>query len=122
MDGTQLYPDGFHPRVMNWKPDFSGNAKHLTRTQCPPKYYLIDFGISRKYDAADKPPLESPIRGGDKTVPEFQGSAEPCNPFPTDVYYLGNMIREQFQEVSLLSRGLECGFLKLSVSGKSCPR
>ncbi|KIK71956.1 hypothetical protein PAXRUDRAFT_181560, partial [Paxillus rubicundulus Ve08.2h10] len=31
-----------------------------------------------------------------QTVPEFQHSDEPRNPFPTDVYYLGNMIREDF--------------------------
>jgi len=41
--------------------------------------------------------LEYPIMGGDKSVPEFRtGGGEACNPFPTDVYYLGNMIREHF--------------------------
>jgi hypothetical protein len=33
---------------------------------------FTDFGISRWYDLDEGPPLENPILGGDKTVPEFQ--------------------------------------------------
>jgi len=29
-------------------------------------------------------------------VPEFHKSSDACNPFPTDVYYLGNLIRKDF--------------------------
>jgi hypothetical protein len=74
---------------------FTQNAKLYTRTQRLPKYYLIDFGISRKYSTQVLPPLEPPILGGDKTVPEFEildsdeNSPKPSNPFPIDVYYLG---------------------------------
>ncbi|KAJ3490984.1 hypothetical protein NLI96_g1044 [Meripilus lineatus] len=70
-------------------------VRYRSRTAVPVKYYFIDFGISRKYDANGGPPLELPISGGDRSVPEFQGegSYEPVNPFPTDIYYLGNMIR-----------------------------
>jgi hypothetical protein len=79
---------------------FTGPAKYLTRTERPPKYYLIDFGISSQFDPSDGPPLERPVVGGDKTVPEFKKSISTYNPFPTDVYYLGNMIREQFLQVN----------------------
>ncbi|KZT29111.1 hypothetical protein NEOLEDRAFT_1057150 [Neolentinus lepideus HHB14362 ss-1] len=96
MDGVHLYPQGFHPVDTIMKPDMSGWAKHTTRTLHPVKYYLVDFGLSRRYSAEDLPPREPPIRGGDKSVPEFQHSDEPVDPFPTDVYYLGNMIREGF--------------------------
>jgi hypothetical protein len=96
-----MFPQGFHPLVQNDAPDFSKSAKHLTRTQHPPKYYLLDFGISRRYNPANGPPLELPIEGGDKTVPEFQTSNDACDPFPTDVYYLGNLIRREFLEVIL---------------------
>ncbi|KAH0828802.1 hypothetical protein J3R83DRAFT_3250 [Lanmaoa asiatica] len=82
------------------KRDYSGSAKHYTRTQRPPKYYFIDFGLSRRYDLTDADPREEPIWGGDKEVPEFQNSNEPCNPFPTDVFYIGNAIRKDFIEVS----------------------
>ncbi|KAI1795576.1 hypothetical protein LXA43DRAFT_1090740 [Ganoderma leucocontextum] len=44
------------------------------------------------------PPLEDIIIGGDKSVPEFEGTDEPQNPFWTDIYYLGNLIRTDFLE------------------------
>lgn len=34
--------------------------------------------------------------GGDKTVPEFQKSNNACDSFPTDIYYPGNTIRNEF--------------------------
>jgi len=100
MDPKDIFPEGYHPISNNRKRDFSGKAKRFTRTQRPPKYYLIDFGLSRRYNPEDGPPLELPILGGDKSVPEFQKSPRPpCNPFPTDVYYVGNMIRQDFMQV-----------------------
>jgi hypothetical protein len=99
MDANPLYPIPYHPCETDMRRDFKGEAKHKTRTQRPVKYYLTDFGISRRYEP-DTIPLEDPIWGGDKTVPEFQTSDEPRNPFPTDIYYLGNLIREDFLKVS----------------------
>ncbi|CCM03211.1 uncharacterized protein FIBRA_05335 [Fibroporia radiculosa] len=96
MDPKPLYPQMYHPVLGLRSHNFTGTAKHYTRTARPTKYYLIDFGISRRYDPAITSPREPPIRGGDKTVPEFQHSDDPCDPFPTDIYYLGNMIREDF--------------------------
>ncbi|TRM59178.1 hypothetical protein BD626DRAFT_539448 [Schizophyllum amplum] len=77
-------------------------------------YYVIDFGLSIKYDCLDQPPLEIPIRGGDKTVPEFLGDGidNPYNPFPTDVYCLGNWIREDFLEGVDSSKRLGLEFLR----------
>jgi len=96
MDALPMYLEPYHPCSPWTRRDFRGRARHLTRTQRPVKYYFIDFGISRRYSADDTNPLEPPIRGGDKSVPEFQQRNQLCNPFPTDVYYLGNMIREFF--------------------------
>jgi hypothetical protein len=101
MDATRLYPKGWHPQQIGRRRDWKGKAKHCERTFHPPKYYFIDFGISRQYDPFAGPPREEPIWGGDKTVPEFHRSDDPCDPFPTDVYYLGNMIRRDFLEVSV---------------------
>ncbi|TFY60097.1 hypothetical protein EVJ58_g5362 [Rhodofomes roseus] len=100
MDGAPMYPDMWHPSVSILKRDYSGLAKHYTRTERPPKYYYIDFGLSRKYDPDDGPPREMPIFGGDKSVPEFQDEDydKPANPFHTDIYYLGSFIREGFLE------------------------
>jgi len=98
MDAAAMYPDMWHPRRPTYKYDYSGRASHYSRTERPPTYYYIDFGLSRKYDPKDYPPKELPIFGGDKTVPEFQedGYDKPANPFHTDIYYLGNLMRTQF--------------------------
>jgi hypothetical protein len=99
MDAKEMFPTGFHPFFKHKNATFIGDAEHLTRTERPPKYYLIDFGLSCQFDPSNGPPLEWPIKGGDKTVPEFKTLAQ-YDPFPTDVYYLGNMIREQFLQVN----------------------
>jgi len=98
MDATPLYLEPYHPVRINNKRDWSGPARHYTRTQRPVKYYLIDFGLSRQYAPEDKAPLEDIIIGGDKSVPEFQNPVEPCNPYNTDVYCMGNMVRTEFMQ------------------------
>jgi hypothetical protein len=45
------------------------------------------------------PPLDEPLQGGDKSAPEHQDGKTPCNPFPTDVYYLGNLVRQDYIQV-----------------------
>ena len=99
MDGT-MFPDGWHFGNERYDRNFDDQTRQFTRLQRPPKYYFIDFGISRRYDPKDGPPLEPPIRGGDKSVPEFQKPIKLCNPFPTDIYYLGNFIREGILKVA----------------------
>ena len=105
MDATPLFPKPYHPIRKSKLRDFSNDGwfasdpKHYTRTQRPVKYYFVDFGISRRYNPDDGPPLEDPIFGGDKTVPEFRISLDACNPFPTDVYYLGSAIRKTLLKV-----------------------
>jgi hypothetical protein len=105
MDPRKLYPNGFHPVDIDY--DYKRNrfARHWTRTERPPKYFLIDFGLSRFYDPKYGPPLDLPVRGIDKTAPEVQGDRynEFCNPFATDIYYAGNMIKTQFVEVSIFA-------------------
>jgi len=101
MDGS-MYPDGWHPCETDYMRDnVCVRARHFSRTERPPKYYFIDFGISRRYDPEDKAPLEPPIRGGDKTVPEFMEDIDiPRNPFQTDIYYVGNLIVSGVMKVS----------------------
>ncbi|KAJ7156551.1 hypothetical protein C8R43DRAFT_1065471 [Mycena crocata] len=101
MDASPIFPVPFHPVVQTKKRDFTGSVSHLSRTQHPVKYYLTDFGISVKYRPEDRPPLEVPVIGADKTVPEFQTAIKrdlppDCDPFPVDVYYIGNLVREDF--------------------------
>jgi hypothetical protein len=96
LDPTNMYPESFHPVERDRSKDFRRKAKVYSRTRRPTRYLLIDFGLSRQYDPASGPPLDQPLRGGDKSAPEHQDGEIPCNPFPTDVYYLGNLVREDY--------------------------
>ncbi|KAJ6502050.1 kinase-like domain-containing protein [Mycena sanguinolenta] len=97
MDGAALYRIPFHPIRQDRTRDFSGKVHpSLTRTQRPVKYYLTDFGLSRRYKPEERPPLEATVEGGDQSAPEMV--LDVCDPFPTDVYYLGNLIKTEFLE------------------------
>lgn len=103
LDPTNMYPESFHPVALGRSKDFRHNAKGYSRTQRPTRYLLIDFGLSRHYDSANGPPLDKPLHGGDRTAPEHQDGMTPCNPFPTDVYYLGNLVRQHYVQVCVIS-------------------
>ncbi|KAK0221606.1 kinase-like domain-containing protein [Armillaria fumosa] len=99
MDGS-MFPDGYHPACQSRTPDFKHKARFVSRTSSSPRYFLIDFGLSIRFNDSEKR-LAVPIRGADKTVPEFKEHAGALyDPFPTDVYYMGNFIREHFFEGS----------------------
>lgn len=96
LDPSQMYPNGFHPVKMDQNRNFKGKATAYTRIQRPPRYILIDFGLSRQYPSRDA--MDNPLRGGDKSAPEHR-SRRPSNPFHTDIYYIGNLVRENFTMV-----------------------
>ncbi|KAK0464337.1 uncharacterized protein EV420DRAFT_1037382 [Desarmillaria tabescens] len=101
MDATHMYgPDSFHPRDRKLKYDFSGRARHRSRTEQPPRYYFIDFGLSILYKPDELPATVRALEGGDKSVPEFLADNPDWmkrtlkhDPFAVDVYYLGNAFR-----------------------------
>ena len=90
-DPSKMYPKGFHPVKIDRNRNFKDAAKAYTRTQRPPRYYLIDFGLSRQYPSRDA--LDEPLRGGDQSAPEHQ-SGRRYNPFHTDIYYTSNLAQE----------------------------
>lgn len=96
-----MFPDMFHPRSIYRSRDWKGLAKYYSRTARPTKYYIIDFGLSLKFDPEAGPPLAYYPIQGDTTVPEFRDPSglRDRDPFPTDIYYIGNMIREDFLQV-----------------------
>ena len=94
-DPSKMYPKGFHPVKIDRNKNFKGTAKAYTRTQRPPRYYFIDLGLSRQYLSRDA--LDEPLRGGDKSAPEHR-SGRRCNPFHTDIYYIGNLVRQEFMQ------------------------
>ncbi|KAJ7613816.1 hypothetical protein DFH06DRAFT_1274514 [Mycena polygramma] len=101
MDGQHLYPEGFHPQYQFVNSDMSARARQrFTRTERPPKYYLIDFGISVHFKPGQHSPFARPIIGADSSVPEFQngGNLIPQDVFRTDIYYLGNLMFREFLE------------------------
>ncbi|KAH9937744.1 hypothetical protein B0H21DRAFT_813082 [Amylocystis lapponica] len=98
LDPSSMYPNMYHPKAPLSTRNYKGTAKYYSRTERPSKYYYIDFGIAEKYNPDDGPPRQIPDFGGDRSVPEFQDDRiyEPSDPFPVDIYYLGNLIREDF--------------------------
>jgi hypothetical protein len=79
--------------------EWTGPAKYYQRTARPVKYFIVDFGISRRYESLDPPPLEDLILGRNRSLPEYRLKIDPCNPFATDIYYLGSLFAKNFIEV-----------------------
>jgi len=100
MNADTMYPSGFHAVKQDMLPDWKGKAKHFSRTERPPKYYLIDFGLSIRFHPDEPTPRARVIRGGDRDYPpELLDQSVKYDPFPTDVFYLGNVIKHEFTEV-----------------------
>ncbi len=99
MDPIPLLSEVPHPRDPNRSYDFKRKVKQHTRTERPTRYYIIDFGLSRKFSPGEE--LIAPVSyGGDKSVPEYKDPLRRVsNPFAIDVYCLGSMIREWFVDV-----------------------
>lgn len=104
-DATPMYPDGFHPIDTDLTPSWDGKAGHFTRTQRPVRYYFIDFGLSVHFQGQEARSI-LPVRGGDHTAPEhlpiLMAKRQPQDPFATDVYYIGNLVRQEFLDVGLV--------------------
>ncbi|KAJ3991610.1 kinase-like domain-containing protein [Lentinula boryana] len=95
MEADAMYTRPYHPVRPKKRYDWSGRALHHSRTRCPPRYYLIDFGQSRMYDPSQPRPTEYALKSGGYTPPEGSEGI-PCDPFATDVFLLGNLIRTSF--------------------------
>ncbi|VDB95698.1 unnamed protein product [Peniophora sp. CBMAI 1063] len=101
-DASPMYPEGFHAidtdRSRNWE----RKTKSFTRTQRPVCYVLIDFGTSVRIEEGDSG-LVYPAHGRDycsapEHRPERVSNQVPHDPFPADIYYLGNFIKTEFVE------------------------
>ncbi|KAJ7162167.1 kinase-like domain-containing protein [Mycena filopes] len=117
MDGSQLSSEPFHPAEPTMKRDWSGHISNKTRTQVPVKYYLIDFGLSRRFNSEDFPVRVTGTVAAYDSVPEYQLKngelPPPSDPFLVDVYCMGNLIRVDFTEGSVVaSRKLGFEFLE----------
>lgn len=102
MDAKSMYSDGFHPVYIGRDRSNTQRARHYTRSQRPPKYYFIDFGIS-SYFPPGCDPLVVGRDGRDSEVPELSDTV-PYNPFKTDVFIIGNLLKRDFAFVSCTLR------------------
>ena len=93
-----MYPEGFHPIKLNHTPDWSGFAKHTSRTVAKVKYYFIDFGISVHVPEDLRPKLVTGFLGRDRDPPELSRTV-PYDPFKLDIFIIGNMLKREFQKV-----------------------
>lgn len=100
MDADAMYPEGFHPVEPEYKPDYSGFAKHTSRTVAKVKYYFIDFGISVYIPENLRPQMVTGFLGRDRDPPELSKGKD-YDPFKLDIFIIGNMLRREFQTVSI---------------------
>ncbi|EIW62120.1 uncharacterized protein TRAVEDRAFT_144504 [Trametes versicolor FP-101664 SS1] len=98
MDAAAMFPKGFHPMNEFSLPDNSDMAPILHRIDVPVKYYFIDFGISTRFASDQRPRLVLGTLGLDDEVPELSDSV-PYDPFKTDVFIIGNLLRQQFLQI-----------------------
>lgn len=94
---SKPYLRGFLPDMNDRNRTFMGAVSAYMSTRPAPRYYFIDFGLSRRYPSRDV--MDEPYPGGDESAPEHRPGRRLCNPFHTDVYYIGNLVREEFMEV-----------------------
>ena len=105
MDADVMYPQGFHPIELEYTPDYSGYAKHISRTAAKVKYYFIDFGISVHIPDSLGSKLVTGTLGRDRDPPELSPNWEGrgYDPFKLDVFIIGNMLRREFHVVRIFS-------------------
>lgn len=101
MDGSTLFPDGFHPVLDFASPDLAEpSAWHYLRYTLPHpvKYYFTDFGISVHIPHEQQPKFVTGTHGIDRSPPELSATL-PYDPFKLDIFILGNFFRKTIYEV-----------------------
>lgn len=99
MDGDHLYPKSFHPCLTVADAGGKRLARPRRRRDSPGvKYYFTDFGLSSRFEDTEGTRLVTGWDGLDKEVPELQ-QPEPYDPFPVDIFILGNLFKKELTEV-----------------------
>lgn len=100
IDADPLFPEGFHPADETFVASFEKESKPLRRCDVTAvRYYFIDFGLSMSFAETVGPRLTTSKDGIDRDVPELSLDA-PYDPFPVDIFILGNLFRKSFVDVS----------------------
>ena len=103
MMDLSIFPEPPHPVTVSRSYDFKRRVRPWTRTSRPPKYYIIDFGISTYFDDPVGPYLVTGSDAQDHSIPELSDTI-PYDPFLLDIYALGNVYRKTFLKVNVLPR------------------
>ncbi|KAF5366792.1 hypothetical protein D9758_006479 [Tetrapyrgos nigripes] len=94
VDSAPLYSRPMHPTQRGTSYDWKHHVSPKSITRHPVRYFLIDFDLTEQYDPKYGPARQFPGYGGDRSVPEFKAHpSQPCDPFPVEIYRLGNLIR-----------------------------
>ena len=101
MDARPLYPEGHHPVRRNYTPDSMHRISALSRADRPVRYYYIDFGLSTHFPPGTSPYVVGDI-GRDRDVPELSDDV-PYDAFKVDIYSLGNVYDQEFQQVGVIA-------------------
>lgn len=92
----QIKPHCFESDCTAENVAFSRSKTH-PRMRPPPRYYLVGFELSVQYSSRDI--VDETWRRGDTFAPEHRSRGY-SNPFHTDIYYLGNLVSQEFVEAS----------------------
>ncbi|KAL5530918.1 hypothetical protein ACEPAG_3794 [Sanghuangporus baumii] len=97
LDGTLMFPEGFHPVRQIMDRSSMKLAKYRSRSNSPgTKYYFTDFGLSARFDDMDSEHLVTGRRC-QVYVPELSDTI-PYDAFAMDIYLLGDVYKKNFVE------------------------
>lgn len=99
MEGSALYPGGFHPSWQNMSPDCKSDAVAIRRIDAPPvRYYFIDFSQATQLQSTDVRSMSggSGHQAGRDGTPEHNTGELYQVPFQLDIYSLGQIYRSSF--------------------------
>ena len=103
MNSDAMFPEGFHPIMLEHTPDGSRVAEYMSRTVAGVKYYFVDFGISSYHPDTAHPCLVTGSAGRDQDPPELSDKM-PYDPFKLDIFIIGNMLKREFCQVGVFRR------------------
>ena len=110
MDGEQLFPKGHHPVYPRFDIAIRRFSKPIRRRDVansePVKYRFIDFESMINFKDSEKAPRVlggSFAFGQDDDLPELRyGVGQMYDPFPVDIFMLGNVYKKRLVDVRAL--------------------
>lgn len=96
MEGSALFPGGFHPSRQDRSPDCKSKAFPIRRVdaQVPVRYYFIDFSQAVQVQSTAFRSISGHKKGPDGTLDQITG--ESYKSFQVDIYALGQLYRSAF--------------------------